>query len=172
MQVHYNQLNGRGLPDQTAMDLYFSPTPVRRVAQLVPALQTNLRIPAGSANAEATAEFNLRRLGVPLSVTVYGSFPHMHMLGRQLQVESTAMDGTRTCLMNTPDWNFHWQQFYFYEEPVRITPDDTIRIRCRYDNSAANQPVVDGVQQTPREVRWGEGSLDEMCLNFFYVTIP
>ena len=29
-----------------------------------------------------------------------------------------------------------------------------------------HQPVADGVQQTPRNVTFGEGSLDEMCLHY------
>lgn len=175
MQVHYNQLNGHGHHDQTGADLYFNPTPVGRVARIFPIVQSNLNIPAGNPSASASIEFNLRRLGVPLNVTVYGSFPHMHTLGRQLNVDILRggnAAGTTDCLVNVPNWNFHWQQFYFYDEPVRVTPDDTVRLRCQYDNSQANQPVVNGVQQQPRTVHWGEGTLDEMCLNFFYATIP
>ena len=35
---------------------------------------------------------------------------------------------------------------------------------CAYDNSAANQPVINGEHVEPRDVTWGEGTLDEMCL--------
>jgi hypothetical protein len=49
-------------------------------------------------------------------------------------------------------------------DPLELRAGDTVRLTCRWDNSAANQPIVDGVQQQPREVRWGESSLDEMCL--------
>jgi hypothetical protein len=38
-----------------------------------------------------------------------------------------------------------------------------------YDNSAAHQPIVDGVQQQPRTVTFGEGSLDEMCLHYVWL---
>ena len=41
--------------------------------------------------------------------------------------------------------------------------------RCEYDNSAAHQPVVDGAQLAPRNVTWGEGSLDEMCLHYVWL---
>lgn len=175
MQIHYNQLNGRGHHDQTSAELYLNPTPVSRVAHIIPIVQGNLNITAGDANASASVDFSLRRLGLPLSVTVFGSFPHMHMLGRQIGVDivrSGDNAGRTDCLVNVPSWNFHWQQFYMYDEPVRIAPDDTVRLRCQYDNSPANQPVVNGVQQTPRTVHWGEGSLDEMCLNYVYITVP
>ena len=65
----------------------------------------------------------------------------------------------------------------FVDDVQRITwayklADDTIRLRCRYDNTPARQPVVDGVPQAPRDVHWGEGTFDEMCINFFYATVP
>ena len=46
-----------------------------------------------------------------------------------------------------------------------VAPGDSFRIRCVYDNSAANQPVIDGVQITPTALSWGDGTLDEMCLS-------
>jgi len=44
-----------------------------------------------------------------------------------------------------------------------------LRLTCRYDNSPDNQPIVNGEQVAPRDVRWGEGTLDEMCL--LYMTV-
>lgn len=39
-----------------------------------------------------------------------------------------------------------------------------MRVTCRYDNSAAKQPIVNGKQLPPHYVVWGEGTGDEMCL--------
>jgi hypothetical protein len=47
---------------------------------------------------------------------------------------------------------------------VSVGPGDTIRVRCSFDNSKADQPVVGSKQLTPRYVLWGEGTTDEMCL--------
>ena len=47
---------------------------------------------------------------------------------------------------------------------------DTVRLSCTYDNSAASQPVVNGVPLVPTDLVWGEKTTDEMCLNYFYVT--
>lgn len=71
-------------------------------------------------------------------------------------LRSANAGGSTDCLVNIPSWNFHWQQFYFYSEPYMA--DDTVRLRCQFDNSQANQPVINGVQQTPRTVHWGEGT--------------
>ena len=32
------------------------------------------------------------------------------------------------------------------------------------------QPTIDGQQQMPKDVYWGEGTTDEMCLGGFYMT--
>jgi hypothetical protein len=53
---------------------------------------------------------------------------------------------------------------------VRVGPQDTLELRCAWDNSAENQPVVDGAPLSPTDVAWGEGSTDEMCLGILYVT--
>ena len=41
---------------------------------------------------------------------------------------------------------------------------------CTWDNSASNQPIIDGVAKEPVDVAWGEGTSDEMCLGGFYAT--
>jgi hypothetical protein len=67
---------------------------------------------------------------------------------------------------------FHWQDVYYLQHPVTVAPGDTIRVRCSFDNSKANQPVIGAKQLTPRYVLWGEGSTDEMCLAMLSVSIP
>jgi hypothetical protein len=44
-------------------------------------------------------------------------------------------------------------------------------VECHYDNSPGNQPVVDGQRLPPRDVTWGEGTHDEMCLSYI-MAIP
>ncbi|MEO1335143.1 MAG: hypothetical protein AAFV29_05850, partial [Myxococcota bacterium] len=57
-------------------------------------------------------------------------------------------------------------------QPMTIAPGEGVKITCTYDNSAEHQPFVDGVQQPPRNVTWGEGSLDEMCLVYATIVEP
>ena len=55
---------------------------------------------------------------------------------------------------------------------IGLDADDTLWMECTWDNSASNQPIVDGEVQEPVDVAWGEGTSDEMCLSGFYVTGP
>ena len=36
---------------------------------------------------------------------------------------------------------------------------------------AAHQPYINGVQETPQVLQWGEDTLSEMCLSYVYATL-
>jgi hypothetical protein len=67
-------------------------------------------------------------------------------------------------LLHIPHWSFHWQDVYTLQKPIRVPAGTVVRVSCRFDNSGRRQPVIDGKQQPPRYVVWGEGTTDEMCL--------
>ena len=78
--------------------------------------------------------------------------------------------GGEECLIDIPRWDFNWQGGYQLAEPIVFNPGDELEIECHWDNSAANQPYVDGVQLAPVDVGWGEGTGDEMCLGIVTVS--
>jgi hypothetical protein len=43
-------------------------------------------------------------------------------------------------------------------------------VSCTWDNTAANQPVVNGVQATPKACTWGARTEDAMCVAGIFVT--
>jgi hypothetical protein len=94
---------------------------------------------------------------LPLPIKLYGVGPHMHTLGQTLHVETTGEHGQ--CLADTPRWDFHWQSLWWYNTPLRVRPTDTVHLTCTYDTSSRMT-----------DTHWGEGTSDEMCLVFFYVT--
>jgi hypothetical protein len=55
---------------------------------------------------------------------------------------------------------------------VEVHPGDAFRWRCVYDNSAENQPVVDGVTVEPGLLSWGDGTEAEMCLAGAVFQVP
>lgn len=177
LQLHYNTLGlpvGQAAPaDRTAVALWT--TEERPTLELLsfPFANTELEIPAGDPDVEAVLEVDLDGY-LPRAVNVRGAFPHMHTLGRSLRVDVLREDGSETCVIDVPRWDFDWQQSFFFasSDPIGVLPDESLRLTCRYDNSAASQPVVNGVQVEPRDVGWGEGTFDEMCLAYLYVTLP
>ena len=174
MQVHYNLLQYKGVGDRTKATLELAPSKPPYRVLLVPMANPNeLKIPAGDPNAKQTLvapiAIVLRYLGITAKELVLtGTTPHMHMLGKSIY--SRIEDGPM--LLEIPHWDFHWQQGYHFKEPIALRPTDSLMMECAYDNSYANQPVVNGQKQMPREVTWGEGTLDEMCLSFMHLRIP
>lgn len=130
----------------------------------------DLVIAPGDANAVASTSQR-----TSFSETVVGLIPHMHTLGSSLTLEAErAGNPARECLARIPLWDFRWRQSYLFSEPahVRLGLGDRIHLQCTYDNSAANQPVVDGQRREPREVVVGQGRFDEMCLAYVITTTP
>jgi hypothetical protein len=101
--------------------------------------------------------------------TIYGVAGHMHLRGRDISVVLDPGTAKEQTLLHIPAWDFHWQDVYYLQHPVPVGPGDTIRVRCTFDNSKADQPVVGPAQLTPRYVLWGEGTTDEMCLGMLSV---
>lgn len=116
-----------------------------------------------------------RRIGtscdraVDRPIRIYGVAGHMHLRGVDIRVELDPGTPRARTLLHIPHWSFHWQDAYYLEHPVDAGPGDTIRVSCRFDNSRAAQPVVDGKRLAPRYVLWGEGTTDEMCLGLLQV---
>ena len=170
MQVHYNVLAADAAPDTTEYHL------VTRAAPEFAAVTTGLgnraiEIPPGAPQSEHVRSF--RNTGTTDWV-ISEVMGHMHLLGTRITVEAVRANGETECLLDIPAWDFDWQQAYRLPEstPLRVGPGESLRLTCTYDNTLANQPVIDGERAEPRLVRWGEGSLDEMCLAYVTRELP
>lgn len=188
IQVHYNNqfipIGEMPKPDLTKIALWTLPAgelPERIVTRA--GTVAGINIPAGdpdvmteSSTAMSTVstvgEGFLGIGGTYVQGEIIGMTPHMHNLGTRLSSQIIRADGTTDCMVDVPNWSFEWQLDYLFGTPVSYGPGDTLTVRCEYDNSPENQAVINGQQVTPRNVTWGEGSLDEMCLNYVWVRYP
>ena len=175
MQMHYNTLSvpdGQRAPlDRSRAVLWTLPpgeVPEEEV-KIVGFADTSIVIPPGEANSVHERDFALGA-----EATIIGAIPHMHALGKSLRADVIRADGASECVIDIPAWDFDWQETYLFAEEqwIEIERGERHRVRCAYDNSPENQPVVGGVQASPVEVRWGEGTFDEMCLNYLIATVP
>ena len=185
LQVHYNnQFLPPGqspLPDQSGVAFWTLPDgeiPARIVSNGAPRTRRSDHgiavgmIPAGESHVVGESRLPLSRLssvnGRYLAGEIIGMTPHMHTLGTRLSSTLTRTDGSESCMIDVPNWDFEWQLDYAYAKPDTYAADDTLIVRCEYDNSPANQPFLNGERIQPRDVTWGEGSLAEMCLNYVW----
>jgi len=172
MQVHYNLHNDNGKGDRTTVDLELTKTaPPYQVVQLPLANPDALKIPAGNPDAVQTVvapvSFILKQLKLPGNeLTIQSLSPHMHLLGTEINT----MVGN-VPLVHIPKWDFHWQQAFQLQQPFVAQSTDNLILECHYDNTAENQPEFGGKKNPPRDVTWGEGTEDEMCLSFVGIRI-
>jgi len=189
-QMHYNTVSSDPVPDQSVIEIAVAPTVERPATNLVGLdlgwvtdglLGEPMDIPAGEEEVTHATTIEYDSLFVQGALQTLGLEPgdrlvlhranhHMHELGAEQISEIEHADGTTSCLLHNADWDFHWQGSYQLAEPVVMGPGDRLDMACTWDNSAANQPSVDGEILEPIDVAWGEGTRDEMCLGSFYVT--
>lgn len=128
-----------------------------------------LYIPAG---ARGHTEHLVIPWRVPVPLRVFLVSNHMHYTGTRMRVWVERASAPDACVLDTPDWDFDWQQTYFYDASAGAGPvlesGDELHIECTYDNSMDNPALrailrEEGIEE-PVDVSLGEGSLDEMCL--------
>ena len=128
-----------------------NPDARQRFSVAVPDIFSQLSLPCSSAG--------------PCELAIFGNFPHMHLFGKSV----TTSVASGPILLDIPAWNVHWQSDYQFQSPVVAGQNDSIVVECHYDNSAHNQPILGGQKQVPRDISWGPGALDEMCLSYLFV---
>ena len=125
-----------------------------------------MSIPAGDPDAAFWFDYRPTLFTGGKPVQLQSVVPHAHRYARRIRMLALHADGTETCLLEIPDWEFGWEQPYWFEDPIAFAPEDRLYIECRFDNSAANQP--DGA--APRDIGWGDNDQD-MCAGFVSFTV-
>lgn len=151
LQIHYNQENGRHA-DRTQIDLMLEKS-VPKEASVQRIAATNLLLPPKQPSIDQSASMPMF-----MNVTLWGLWPHMHKLGSGMHV-SALHGGEEKCLARVNNWDFHWQGFAHYTKPIVLSKGDTMHITCTYDTLGRDTTTT-----------WGQGTNDEMCIAFFYLT--
>jgi len=150
IQVHYNTTNTNGQTDRTTIDLQVSDGVANQALMLPVRGDVNL----APLDPDAIAQGSLTLPNLAPTGRIWGEAMHMHTRGTRAKLTTQ-----NSCLMDLANWDFHWQHFYWYAQPVTVHAGDTIGIECHYDMSNETQPI-----------HWGEGTGDEMCISFLYVS--
>jgi len=144
--------------EQSSIGFYFTSEPPNRQLVDLTLVDTTISIPAG----DKTYRTHDRKV-VPVDADVLTVFPHMHLIGRQIEVAAHLPDGTRQTLIRIDDWDYDWQDLYQFAKPVRLPAGTVVTLDAQYDNSNDN---AKNPRNPPARVRWGEDAADEMSLAF------
>lgn len=160
IEVHYH-LTGRPTQDQTKIGLYFSDKPVEQYVYGLFLGTQDVSIPAGDASY--CREFFM---DLPEEMTLIDIAPHMHYLGKTVDVTATLPNRKKLPLISIKNWDLNWQNIYVYTNPITLPAGSRIAARFTFDNSATNPA---NPNMPPKPVKWGWQTDDEMCE--LYLTI-
>ena len=158
LQLH---LHPSGMPEVEQSVVGIHLTDKKPAARLAMNAFSNNRIdiPAGDANYERKTSRTFSA-----ATTLFGVFPHMHLIGHSVTAVATLPDASKVPLITINDWDFNWQYYYQYAEPVQLPAGTVVDVRWTYDNSAANPT---NPSSPPKRVTFGEETVDEMAFLIF-----
>ncbi|MEP7270683.1 MAG: hypothetical protein ABI882_04230 [Acidobacteriota bacterium] len=159
LQLHYHP-SYPAEKDRTQIGLYFARSPVKKELNFLPLENKTFSIPAGAKRHEVTESVTIPALSVYDSHIV-SIAPHMHLLGREIGVDITRPSSQPECLVKIEDWDFNWQTFYHFKQPIAAPGGSRLKLTSYYDNSSDNPR---NPNLPPKLVKYGEQTTDEMCL--------
>jgi len=152
LQMHYTSA-GQDETDRTRVGMIFSKDPAPREVRAGQFFNTTLNLPAGAADVKVDADLEFVQ-----DTTVWGLFPHTHVRGKKWQYVLMLPDGSKKTILSVPRYDFNWQTYYMFREPLQVPKGSKIISTAWYDNSPANRanpdPTVD--------VKWGDQTWEEM----------
>jgi thiol-disulfide isomerase/thioredoxin len=161
IQIHYHR-TGKEETDRTRVGLYFAKKPAKERFSSLPVAGLFWAIPAGQKEYIVDRSWRTTE-----DATVYRLIPHMHLLGKDIELFATLPGEKERSLIRIPVWDYNWQEQYDLKEPLRLPQGTVLRVRATFDNSAENP---NNPSFPPKVVRLGEQTTDEMCFVFLGVS--
>ncbi len=158
LQLHLHP-SGKLEAEQSAIGIYLTEQKPASRLRMEAVSNDRIDIPPGKSDYEITASETLDS-----DATLFGIFPHMHLIGRSVHAEAILPDHKTIPLISITDWDFNWQYYYQYAKPLSLPAGTRIDVRFSYDNSASNPA---NPNTPPRRVTYGEQTTDEMAILIF-----
>jgi thiol-disulfide isomerase/thioredoxin len=160
-QLHYTP-NGSVQEDQSRLGVWFAnESEIQKEVFTLVAIDHDFEIPPGESNHEV----NLRMESFAGFDELLGVMPHMHLRGRSFRLTSVMGKESRP-LLNVPRYDFNWQHFYQFRQPLPLAGVDRLEMKVRFDNSEDNPTNPDPTAF----VYWGDQTWNEMAVAFLDVS--
>jgi hypothetical protein len=166
--MHYPE-GSYGLYDSTKVIFHFYPETETGIRQL----STDILLEnwTFSLPPEQITNVSDTYNGVAIDYSLFAVFPHMHLLGQSMEVYGIKPNLDTLKLIDIPDWDFEWQDFYYYNYMQKADAGTVLHADAVFDNTSANP---DNPNDPPITVGAGLNTADEMMLAFMsylpYVT--
>jgi mono/diheme cytochrome c family protein len=153
LQLHLHP-SGKPESEQSSIGLYLTDEPPKRSMVDLVLIDQKIDIPPGEKFYRTRDAYTL-----PIDMEAYGLFPHMHLIGKEIKLTAYPPAGQPFSLIWINDWDFNWQNFYQYSEPVKLVAGTKLVLEAVHDNSAEN---IHNPSVPPQRVTWGEQTTNEM----------
>lgn len=163
-QMHYTP-NGTACEDTTKVGVWFAGTDsiTHEVVTQI-AINHEFEIPPGQSDYQV----EMSRRSFPEQARLLGVTPHMHLRGKSFMMSAKKSGSDRQPLLHVPAYDFNWQHWYAFVDPIELGEVDSLEMTVTFDNSADNP-----VNPAPDEyVTWGDQTWEEMAIAFFDVACP
>ncbi|MFP6581051.1 MAG: c-type cytochrome [Candidatus Hydrogenedentota bacterium] len=160
MHYHKEAGPGTGVYDDSTMAMKFATGTPRHSMNFTTIAHGAFEIPPGVDNWVVSGARTFEE-----DILLLNLFPHTHLRGVASTYTAYYPDGTVEELLETPNYDFNWQEYYYYKEPKLIPAGTRIEVELVYDNSPENAERV-GFDSS-RAVSFGGPTTDEMDLGWY-----
>jgi hypothetical protein len=151
-QMHYTA-NGTPAKDRTSVGFVFAKQPPQREVQTSAFVNAAFVIPAGAASHRVDSAIEFLR-----DTQILALFPHTHLRGKSWEYRLVYPGGRTEVVLSTPKYDFNWQTYYEFAQPLNVPKGSRLEATAFYDNSVNNRSNPD-----PKvDVRWGDQTWEEM----------
>ncbi|MBI1836376.1 MAG: T9SS type A sorting domain-containing protein [Flavobacteriia bacterium] len=156
--------------DSTKVILHFYPPNETGIRQVYasPIIQNWDFILPPNQITHVTGSYPAGTSGLNNNISVLSVFPHMHLLGNDIKAYATTSINDTIPFIEVPEWDFHWQDFYFFKHMPFLPIGTTIRAEGNYNNTTSN---LNNPNNPPITVYPGLNTNDEMFLVYFHYMI-
>ena len=152
LQMHYTT-KGEPASDRTKVGFVFAKDATAKEVRPGQFINGSFTLPAGADNVEVKADVEFLQ-----DATIWGIFPHTHLRGKKWHYTMVLPDGTERTILSVPNYDFNWQTYYMFKEPLLVPKGAKIISTAWYDNSAKNKSNPD----PKMDVKWGDQTWEEM----------
>ena len=152
LQMHYTA-NGKAAKDRTRVGLMFAKDPAPREVRVTHFMNGTL-VAAGRLTRHARR----RRHHVRQRRRRLGHLPAHARARQEVGIRARAAGRNEEERPVGADYDFNWQTYYMFTEPLQVPKGSRLVSSAWYDNSAANKSNPD-----PKvDVKWGDQTWEEM----------
>ncbi|MES2679216.1 MAG: hypothetical protein V4635_04995 [Bacteroidota bacterium] len=113
------------------------------------------------------------KLSLKKTISLLSVNPHMHLVGKTFHAFALKTNGDTIPLIKIKKWDFRWQYYYTYKNPVKLDAGTVIHVYGTYDNTAGNS---NNPYHPPRVITQGNGvesmKTTEEMFQFIFTYVP